>query len=150
MTVVCVLVEAVVGDQDEVVADFVAEGSQCDLHHAVAGVGTRPDGILGRRHAEEHHRGDPEVGEGPHLLAEALLRVLEHARHRRHWFGRVDPLLHEERRDQIVDADACLADEAAQRGSSTQPPRSMLGKRHAARVLPGARRSAPDGAYAPA
>jgi hypothetical protein len=26
----------------------------------------------------------------------------------------------------------------------------MLGKRHAARVLPAARRSAPDGAYAPA
>jgi hypothetical protein len=26
----------------------------------------------------------------------------------------------------------------------------MLGKRHAVRVLPAARRSAPDGAYAPA
>src|SRR2546421_5363408 len=93
---------------------------------------------------------DPEVGERAHLLAEALLGVLEHARHRRHRFGRVDSFLHEERRDQIVDVDARLADEAAQRRSATQPPRPMLGKRHAARVPPEARRSAPDGAYAPA
>src|SRR5205814_930098 len=82
----------------------------CDLHHAVAGVGSRPRGILRRRDAEEHHRGDPEVGERPHLLAQALLGVLEHARHRRHRFGRVDPFLHEEGRDQIVDVDACLTD----------------------------------------
>jgi hypothetical protein len=58
-----------------------------------------PDPVaLHRRDAEEHHRGDPEVGECSHLLAEALLGVLEHARHRRHRFGRADAFLHEEGR----------------------------------------------------
>jgi hypothetical protein len=122
VTVVGVLVEAVVGDEHEVVADLVPQRAQRHLHHAVGRVGTRAGRVLRRRHAEEHHRWDSEVGERPHLLAQALLGVLKHARHRRHRFGRVDPFLHEEWRNQIVDVDACLTDESPQRRRTTQSP----------------------------
>ena len=106
MAVVGVLVEAVVGHEHERVADLVAQVAQRDLHHAVGVVGSRAAGVLGGGDAEEDHRGHAEVGEGAHLLAEALLGVLHDAGHRRDRLGRVDALLHEQRRDQVVDAEA--------------------------------------------
>ena len=79
--------------------------------------------------AEEDHRGDAEVGERPHLLAEALLRVLHDARHRRDRLGVVDALLHEERRDEVVDREPGLGDEAAQRGRAAQPAHARARER---------------------
>ena len=105
VAVVGVLVEAVVGHQHERVADLVAQVAQRDLHHAVGVVGAanrgRPwwSGTPKRITA-----GHAEVGERVHLLAQALLRVLHDARHRHDRLGRVDALLHEQRRDEVVDA----------------------------------------------
>src|SRR5215471_14448099 len=81
---------------------------------------------------------------------QALLGVLEDARHRRHRLGGVDALLHEERSDEVVHGDVCFADQSTQRRRATQPPRPVLGKRHAARVPPGPRRPGASDAYAPA
>ena len=131
VAVVGVLVEAVVGHQHERVADLVAQVAQRDLHDAVGVVGARTAGVLGGGHPEEDHRGHAEVGERPHLLAEALLGVLHDARHRRHRLGRVDALLHEERRDQVVDRDAGLGDEAPEGGGAAEPAHAPLGKGHA-------------------
>ena len=65
-----------------VVADLVTQVAQRDLHDAVGGVGARAGGVLGGRDTEQDHRGHAEVGERPHLLAQALLGVLHDARHR--------------------------------------------------------------------
>ena len=72
-------------------------------------------------HAEEDHRGDAEVGERPHLLAEALLGVLHDARHRRDRLRRVEPFLHEQRRDQVVDREPGFGHQPPQRGRAAQP-----------------------------
>ena len=134
MPVVGVLVEAVVGHQHELVADLVAQVAQRDLHDAV-GARRRPtpSASFAARDAEEDHRGHAEVGERPHLLAEALLRVLHDARHRDDRLGRVDALLHEQRRDEVVDRHACLGHEPAQRRGATQAPHPPLGKGHSRR-----------------
>ena len=104
MAVVGVLVEAVVGHQHQRVADLVAQVAQRDLHDAVGRVGLRPARVLVRGNAEQHHRGNAEIGERAHLFAQALLRVLHDARHRHDRLGRVDAFLHEQRRDEVVDA----------------------------------------------
>ncbi len=61
VTVVGVLVEAVVGHQDERVAHLVAQVAQRDLHHAVGGVGARAAGVLGGR---ARRRGSPRGRRG--------------------------------------------------------------------------------------
>ena len=123
MTVVGVLVEAVVGHEHEVVADLVAQAPQRHLHDAVGGVGARAAGVLRRGNAEEDHRGNAEVGERPHLLAQALLGVLHHAGHRGDRLGRVDPLLHEQRRDEVVDRRDVSPRRGARGRSAAQAPR---------------------------
>ena len=115
------------------VADLVAQDAQRDLHDAVGVVGRRPGGVLRRWDAEEDHRGDAEVGERPHLLAEALLGVLHDAGHRRDRLGCVDALLHEQRRHEVVDREARLGDEPAQRRRAAEPAGSLLGERHGLR-----------------
>ena len=136
MPVVGVLVEAVVSDEHEIVADLLPQIPQRDLHDAVGRVGTRPDRVLHGRHAEQDHGRDPQIGEGAHLLAKALLRVLDDAGHRCHRLRRVDALLHEQRRNEVVDRQARFGDEAAQRGGATQAAWALLGERHATMVRP--------------
>ena len=72
--------------------------------------------------------GNAEIGERAHFLAQALLGVLHDAGHRHDRLGRVDALLHEQRRDEIVDADAVLGDEPPQRGRAPQPAQPALGE----------------------
>ncbi len=61
--------------------------------------------------------------------------MLHHARHRRDRLGRVDALLDEQRRDEVVDRDAMLGDQAAQGRGAAQPAQPALGERHAERLL---------------
>ena len=56
--------------------------------------------------------------------------MLHDAGHRHDRLGRVDAFLHEERGDEVVDADAVLRDQAAQRGGAAQPAQAALGERH--------------------
>ena len=128
--VVGVLVEAVVGHEDERVADLVAQLPQRDLHHAVRVVGAGAAGVLVLGDAEEDHRGDAEPGERPDLLAEALLGVLDDAGHRRDRLRVADALLHEERRDQVVDGEPRLGGQAAHRVGAPEPARPVLGEAH--------------------
>ena len=90
-----------------------------------------PRGVLVARDAEQHDRGHAEVGERAHFLAQALLRVLHDARHRDDGLGRVDALLHEQRGDEVVDAQPVLGDEPAQRRGTAQPAQAVFGERHA-------------------
>ena len=90
-----------------------------------------PARVLLARDAEQHDGGHAEIGERAHLLAQALLRVLHDAGHRHDRLGRVDALLHEQRRDEVVDRDPVLGDEAPQRGGAPQPAQAAFGERHA-------------------
>ena len=137
MAVVGVLVEAVVGHEHDRVAHLVAEVAQRGLDHAVGRVGAGAVGVLRRGHAEEDHRGHAEVGERPHLLAQALLRVLHHPGHRHHRLGVGDALLHEQRRHEVVDGQPCLGDEATHRGRVAEPPHPALGERHRGKLRTG-------------
>ena len=143
MAVVGVLVETVVGHQHHAVADFVAQRAQRDLHHAVGGVGLRTARVLVLGDAEQHDGRHTEIGERPHLFAQALLRVLHDAGHRHDGLGRVDPLLHEERGDEVIHAHAVLGDQPPQRGRTAQPAHAMFGERHVAMVLRGTRPDRP-------
>jgi hypothetical protein len=100
--VVGVLVEAVVGHEDQPVANLVPQIPDRDLDDAVGVIPARAASVLVGRDPEEDHAGNPEVGQRPHLLPQALLGVLHHARHRRDRLGIVDPFLHEQRRDEVV------------------------------------------------
>ena len=142
MTVVGVLVEAVVGHQHERIADFVAQRAQRDLHDAVGRVGLRAAGVLVRRDAEEHDRGYTEPGQRAHLLAQAFLRVLHDTRHRSNRLGRVDAFLHEQRRDQIVDAHVMLGDEPPERRRTAKPAHPVFGERHGSILSVSSTRSA--------
>ena len=97
----------------------------------------RAAGVLGGRDPEQHHGRDAEIGERPHLFAQALLRVLHDAGHRRDRFGRVDALLHEQRRDEVIEPDAMLRHQTAERGRAPQPAHPVLGKGHRSMVLRG-------------
>ena len=141
--VVGVLVEAVVGHEDERVADLVAQLAQRDLHHPVRVVGAGAAGVLVLGDAEQDHRGDAEARERADLLAEALLGVLEDAGHRTDRLRVADAGLHEERSDEIVDRQPRLGGQAAHRIGAAKPARPVLGEAHAQRlVLPPSARSA--------
>ena len=103
--VVGVLVEAVVGHEHQRVADLVAQVAQRDLHDAV---GVRRPASRARPSCagtpNSITAGNAEIGERAHLLAQALLGVLHDAGHRHDRLGCVDAFLHEQRRDEVVDA----------------------------------------------
>ncbi len=142
VAVVGVLVEAVVGHEHEGVADLVSQVAQGHLHHAVGGVGARPVRVLAGGDAEQHHGGHAEIGQRPHLLAQALLGVLHHARHRHDRLSRFDAFLHEQWRDEVVDRRtgprprddaapacdatvACAAEESSSRHRTPTPPHQL-------------------------
>ena len=108
MPVVGVLVQAGIGHQHERIADLVAQVAQRHLHHAVRVVRGAPPRVLGRRDPEQDHPGDPEICQCPYFLAQTLLSVLHHARHRDHGIRFADALLDEERGDEIIDVHAGL------------------------------------------
>ena len=74
-----------------------------------------PDGVLVRGHAEQDHGGDAELGQLGDLLAEALAGVLDDAGQRDDRLRLVDALAHEQRSDEVIDAEAGLGDETPQR-----------------------------------
>ena len=130
VAVVGVLVEAVVGHEHEAVADLVAQVAQGHLHDAVGVPRLRADGVLARGHAEQDHAGDAERGEGRHLLAEALAGVLHDAGQRGDGLRLGDALAHEQRGDEVVDAEAGLGHQPAQGRRGAQAPGPVLGKGH--------------------
>ena len=135
MAVVGVLVEAVVGHEHQRVPHLVAQVAQRDLHDAVGVVGARAAGVLRGGHAEQDDRGHTEIGQRPHLLAEALLGVLHDAGHRHDRLRRVEAFLHEQRRDQIVDRQPGLGHQPPHRGRAAQPAHAPSRKRHATQAI---------------
>ena len=83
VAVVGVLVDAQVGDQHDVVAEVAAQVGQRELHDAVGVEGAAADGVLARRHAEQHDGADAERRQLGDLLAQALAGVLDDAGQRR-------------------------------------------------------------------
>ena len=89
-----------------------------------------PVRVLVRGHAEQHDRGDAEVRELAHLLAQRLTRVLHDAGQRGDRLWLVDAFTHEERRDEVVDAQLRLGDETAERGRAPEPAGPARGEGH--------------------
>ncbi len=141
MAVVGVLVETEVSGQHNAVTHLVAEIAQRDLHDAVGIPGARADCVLRGRHAEQHDRGDAEVGELAHLLPQRLARVLQNPGERADRLGLVDAFADEERRDEIVDAHLGLGDETPHGGRAAKPTGSTRGERHTGILRPGAART---------
>ena len=134
MPVIGVLVETGVGHEHEIVANFVGQIAQRHLHHSVGRVRRAAARILGRRNTEQDHARDSQIGERAHLLAEALLRVLHHTRHRLDRLRFANALLHEERRDEVVDVQASLGHEPPEGRRSAQAARPLFGEAHDARL----------------
>ena len=130
VAVVGVLVEAAVGHEHHPVAHLVAQVAQRDLHDAVGVPGLGPGGVLASRHAEQDHAGHAERGQRRHLLAEALTGVLHDAGQRRDGLRFGDALAHEERGDEVVDAEAGLGHQPAQRRRGAQPPGPVIREGH--------------------
>ena len=135
VAVVGVLVEAVVGHQDERVAHLVAQVAQRDLHHAVGGVGAASRG-------RPWWSGTPKritAGTPRSASARTSLRRLS-------WvccttpgidddrLRRVEPLLHEQRRDQVVDREPGFGHQPPHRGRAAEPAHASRRERHAARL----------------
>ena len=134
VAVVGVLVDAEVGDEHHLVADLGAQVGERELHDAVGIPGAGALGVLVGGHAEEDHAGDAEGGELADLLAERLAGVLHHAGQAGDRLRLGDALPHEQRRDQVVDGDAGLGDEAAQGRGAAQPAEPALGEGHGVRL----------------
>ena len=96
-----------------------------------------PSASLCGRHAEEDHRRDAEVGELADLLAERLAGVLHDAGEAGDGLRLVDALPHEQRGDEVVDAQAGLGDQPPQGRRAAQPPQPALGERPRSVRLPG-------------
>ncbi len=93
------------------------------------------------RDAEQHDRGDAEVGELADLLPQRLTRVLQDAGQRADRLRLVDAFADEERSDEIVDADLGLGDETSHRGRAAKATGSTRGKRHTGILRLGATRT---------
>ena len=98
-------------------------------------------GVLVGGHPEEDHAGDAEGGQLADLLAERLAGVLHDAGQAGDRLRLGDALAHEQRRHQVVDRDAGLGDEAAQRRGAAQPAQPALGEGHGVRLPAGRVRS---------
>ena len=115
MSVVRVLVEAEVRDHDGVVAHLPLEGPEPQLGDPLRIVGRGSLGVLRGRDAEQHEGPDAPGRDVDGLLAERLDRVLDVAGHRGDRRGLVDPLLHEQRRNEVPGRELRLANEAPER-----------------------------------
>ena len=122
MTVIGVLVQTEIGDQHQVAADLRAKLAQRALHDPVLAVRLRSDGVLLDRDPEEDHGGDAETGDLHDLFSNRLqcvLRVPGHGSDRKR-IG--DPLLDEERRDEIAGTQRRLRYQTSQRFRPAETP----------------------------
>ena len=91
--------------------------------------GAAADGVLARRHAEQHDGAHAERGQLGDLLAQALAAVLDDAGQRDDRLRLGDALAHEQRGDQVARAHGRLGDEVTQGRRAAQAARPVDGER---------------------
>jgi len=132
MAVIGVLVDAEVGDEHDVIADVVTQVAERHLHDAVRVPRARPFGVLGGRHAEQDHAGNPQGGQFGDLLAERFAGVLHHTGQRLDRLRLSDAFPDEQGGDQVVGGEASLGDHAPQGRGATESAQAPLGEAHPA------------------
>ncbi len=121
MTVIGVLVEAEIGDQHEAVAQVVRQAAQGHLDDPGGVAGSAADRVLGRRHSEQHDRGNAQRRQPVGLLGQRLDGVLDHPGQRGDGPGLSDAFADEERGDQIRRRQSGLRHQVAQYRQPAQP-----------------------------
>ena len=131
MAVVGVLVDAEVGDQHDLVAHLGAQVLRARAARCPSGShAPEPSASLWAGTPKRMTAGHAEAGQLADLLAERLAGVLHDAREAGDRLRLVDALAHEQRGDEVVDADAGLGHEPAQGRRAAQPAEPALGEGH--------------------
>ncbi len=127
MPVAGVLAQAGVGDQHQV-GRRATDGAQRLLHDPVVRPRLGAELVLLSGQPEQQQGGHARVGHRARLVGDAVDRPVVDAGHRRDLLAYVDAGHHEQRIDQLVDAQPRLADHASHAARAAQAARAQLGK----------------------
>jgi len=124
-----VLAQTHVGDHEEIRNGLLHRPHRL-LDDAVLGIGLAAPRVLLGGQAEEEHGGNAHGGGVLALLQQLVHGEPELPRHRCNGLTHAAAVDGEERIDEILYAELCLAHHLAQEGRFAKPARSIQGKRH--------------------
>ena len=136
MSVIGVLAETFVGQQERPVVEFILQRPQCLLNDSALFQSDRSGRVLVRRNTEEDERLDAEIEGAADLFEQPIDAELEVARHRGDFFLDAAAGPDEERQDEVVRRQGRLPHHRADEGIVPQAARAVERKRaHGKQVI---------------